>query len=248
MAPLSRFLRRTPSLRTRVAFATAIAAAIVVGIVGTVVWIGITNDRKERLDRRLDEAAGFAIPFLPRGLDNIPKSPNDQDAVITVRKGDQVTSNADVVLPQLPAGYADTDVNGVRYRVRTVEIRVPEPMSVAVGATYDATIADTNNLHRRVIIICLFAIIASTIFGWMLATFAVRPFKRLAQQTGQIDSAEEPPTIEVHGATEAVEIADAVTVAVHEGPGIDLIEQRVRPPGCAHQNGEFTIECAAISR
>ena len=192
------------------AFATAIAAAIVVGIVGTVVWIGITNDRKERLDRRLDEAAGFAIPFLPRGLDEIPKSPNDQDAVITVRKGDQVTSNADVVLPQLPAGYADTYVNGVRYRVRTVEIRVPEPMSVAVGATYDATIADTNNLHRRVLIICSFAIGAATFAGWLLAAFAVRPLKRLAQQTRQIDAGDEAPDVEVRGATEAVEIAEAV--------------------------------------
>ena len=89
---LSRVFRRTPSLRTRVAFATAIAAAIVVGIVGAIVWIGITNDRKERLDRRLDEAAGFAIPFLPRGLDQIPKSPNDQDAIITVR-GDRRTGH-----------------------------------------------------------------------------------------------------------------------------------------------------------
>ena len=68
-----RIFRRTPSLRTRVAFATAIGAAIVVAIVGAVVWVGITNDRKERLDRRLDEAAGFAIPFLPRGLDEIPE-------------------------------------------------------------------------------------------------------------------------------------------------------------------------------
>ena len=54
---LSRAFRRTPSLRTRVAFATAIGAAIVVTIVGTIVWIGITNDRLERLDRRLEEAA-----------------------------------------------------------------------------------------------------------------------------------------------------------------------------------------------
>src|SRR4029453_1355017 len=107
MKVLSRFIRRTPSLRTRVVVATAIGAAIpvlIVGtvvwvgitndrqerlhprahegggfpvlIVGTVVWVGITNDRQERLDRRLDEAAGFAIPFLPRGLDEIPKSPN----------------------------------------------------------------------------------------------------------------------------------------------------------------------------
>ena len=185
---LSRIFRSTPSLRTRVVVATAIGAAIPVLIVGAVVWVGITNDRKERLDRRLDEAAGFAIPFLPRGLDEIPKSPNDQDAVITVRKNGQVTSNSNVVLPELPAGYEDTYVNGVRYRVRTVEIRAPEPMAVAVGDTYDATIADTNNLHRRVIIICLFAIVASTVFGWVLAAFAVRPFKQLAQQTSQIDA------------------------------------------------------------
>ncbi|MGH3642309.1 MAG: HAMP domain-containing sensor histidine kinase [Mycobacterium sp.] len=211
MNPLSRVFRRTPSLRTRVAFATAIAAAIVVGIVGTIVWIGITNDRKERLDRRLDEAAGFAIPFLPRGLDEIPKSPNDQDAIITVRKGGVVTSNSDVVLPELPPGYADTYVGGVRYRVRTVEIQgLQGPMLAAVGATYDSTIADTNNLHRRVIIICSGAIGAAAVAGWLLAAFAVRPLKRLAQQTRAIDVGGEAPDIEVRGATEAVEIADAV--------------------------------------
>jgi two-component system sensor histidine kinase PrrB len=209
---LSRVFRRTPSLRTRVAFATAIAAAIVVGIVGTIVWIGITNDRKERLDRRLDEAAGFAIPFLPRGLDQIPKSPNDQDAVITVRSADgQVTSNSDVTLPELPAGYADTTIDGVRYRVRTVGISSPQgPMTAAVGATYDATIADTNNLHRRVIMICTGAIGAAAVAGWLLAAFAVRPLKRLAQQTRAIDAGGAAPDIDVRGATEAVEIADAV--------------------------------------
>ncbi|MDT5077269.1 MAG: two-component system, OmpR family, sensor histidine kinase PrrB [Mycobacterium sp.] len=210
MNKLARTFRRTPSLRTRVAFATAIAAAIVVGIVGTVVWIGITNDRKERLDRRLDEVAGFAIPLLPRGLEQIPKSPNDQDAIITVRRGGQVTSNTSVVLPELPPGYADTYVDGVRYRVRTVEISAPDGMTVAVGDTYNATIADTNNLHRRVLIICTLAIGAATFAGWLLAAFAVRPLKQLAQQTRAIDVGGEAPDVEVRGATEAVEIADAV--------------------------------------
>ena len=208
---LSRIFRRTPSLRTRVALATAIGAAIVVVIVGTVVWVGITNDRKERLDRRLDEATGFAIPFLPRGLDEIPNSPDDQDAVITVREADgDVTSTSKVVLPQLDPGYADTYIGDVRYRVRTVEIRAPDPMSVAVGATYDATIADTNNLHRRVLIICVFSVGAATLLGWLLAAFAVRPLKRLAQQTRQIDAGDEAPDVDVRGASEAVEIADAV--------------------------------------
>jgi two-component system sensor histidine kinase PrrB len=208
---LSRFFIKTPSLRTRVAFATAIGAAIVVTIVGTIVWVGITNDRKERLDRRLDEAAGFAIPFLPRGLAEIPRSPNDADAVITVRRGGEVKSNTNVILPQLDTDYADTEVGGVRYRVRTVEIEGPAgPMSVAVGDTYDDTINDTNNLHRRVMLICAFAVGAAAVLGWLLAAFAVRPLKRLAEQTRAIDAGDEAPEIEVRGATEAVEIAEAM--------------------------------------
>ncbi|AQA02285.1 two-component sensor histidine kinase [Mycobacterium sp. MS1601] len=208
----SRILTRTPSLRTRVAFATALGAAIVVTIVGAIVWVGITNDRKERLDRRLDEAAGFAIPFLPRGLDEIPRSPNDADAVITVRRGSEVKSTSDVVLPELGTDYADTEVDGVRYRVRTVEIASPTgPMSVAVGATYDDTIADTNNLHRRVLLICVFAVGAAAVLGWLLAAFAVRPLRRLAQKTRTIDVGDDQaPEIEVRGASEAVEIAEAM--------------------------------------
>jgi two-component system sensor histidine kinase PrrB len=207
---LSRILARTPSLRTRVVVATAIGAAIPVLIVGTVVWVGITNDRKERLDRRLDEAAGFAIPFVGRGLTEIPRSPSDRDAIITVRIGDVVESNSDVTLPKLNVDYADAYVHGVRYRVRTVEIPGPGPRSLAAGATYDATLAETNNLHRRVLLICGFAIFASMVFAWVLASFAVRPFKQLAQQTRLIDAGDEAPRVEVHGATEAVEIAEAM--------------------------------------
>jgi two-component system, OmpR family, sensor histidine kinase PrrB len=205
-----RIFARTPSLRTRVVVATAIGAAIPVLIVGTVVWVGITNDRKERLDRRLDEAAGFAVPFVPRGLDEIPRSPRNQGALITVRRGDMVKSNSDITLPELRADYADTDIRGVRYRVRTIEVPGPEPTSLAVGATYDATLAETNNLHRRVLLICVFAVFAAAVFAWLLAAFAVRPFKQLAQQTRLIDAGDEAPRVEVHGASEAVEIAEAM--------------------------------------
>ena len=209
MSFLSRIAARTPSLRTRVAVATAIGTAIVVLIAGAVVWFGITSAWKERLDRRLDEAAGFAIPFLPRGLDEIPRSPNDRDTIITVRRDGEVKSNSDVTLPKLDEGYADTYVDGVRYRVRTVEIPGPEPTSIEVGATYDDTIARINNLHRRVILICALSIGAAAVFAWMLAAFAVRPFKRLAQQARSVD-ADERPQVAVRGASEAVEIAEAM--------------------------------------
>jgi two-component system sensor histidine kinase PrrB len=206
---LSRILTRTPSLRARVAVATAIGTAIVVVIAGAVVWFGNTSAWTERLDRRLDEAAGFAIPFLPRGLDDIPRAPHDQDTVITVRRDGQVKSNSDVTLPPLEVGYADTYINGVRYRVRTLEVATPQPATVAVGATYYDTIAQTNNLHRRVILICALSIGAAAVFAWLLAAFAVRPFKRLAQQARSID-ADERPQVAVRGATEAVEIAEAM--------------------------------------
>lgn len=206
---LSRIATRTPSLRARVAVATAIGTAIVVVIAGAVVWFGITSAWKERLDRRLDEAAGFAIPFLPRGLGDIPRTPNDQDTVITVRREGQVMSNSHITLPPLDVGYADTYINGVRYRVRTLEVRTPQPATVAVGATYDDTIAQTNNLHRRVILICALSIGAAGVFAWLLAAFAVRPFKRLAQQARSID-ADERPQVAVRGASEAVEIAEAM--------------------------------------
>jgi two-component system sensor histidine kinase PrrB len=206
---LSRILTRTPSLRARVAVATAIGTAIVVVIAGAVVWFGITSAWKERLDRRLDEAAGFAVPFLPRGPSEIPRAPNDQDTVITVRRDGQVKSNSDIILPPLPVGYADTHINGVRYRVRTLEVRTPEPAIAEVGATYDDTIAQTNNLHRRVILICALSIGAAAVFAWLLAAFAVRPFKRLAQQARSID-ADERPQVAVRGATEAVEVAEAM--------------------------------------
>ncbi|QEN15970.1 HAMP domain-containing sensor histidine kinase [Mycolicibacterium sp. ELW1] len=207
---LPRIFRRTPSLRTRVAFATAIGAAIVVTIVGAIVWVGITNDRLERLDRRLDEAAGFAVPFVPRGLDQIPPSPNDQNVVITVRRGDQVRSNSDVVLPRLNSDYGTAEVDGVRYRVRTVELSYPEATTLEVGATFDDTIADTNNLHRRVLIICVFAVCAAALLGWALATFAVRPLRRLAAQTREIQAGDKAPDVEIGGATEAVEIGEAI--------------------------------------
>ncbi|OBI05346.1 histidine kinase [Mycolicibacter nonchromogenicus] len=208
MKLLRRVFARTPSLRTRVMLATAIGTAIVTVIIGAIVWVGITNDRKYWLDRRLDEAAGLTVPLI--GLGELPRSAGGTDAVITLRRANEVTSNSAVVLPELPPGYADTEIDGVRYRVRTVDIPGPGPRTLAVGATYDATLADTNNLHRRVILLCTAAIGAAALLGWLLTAFAVRPLRRLAQQARSIDAGDERPDIEVRGATEAVEIAEAM--------------------------------------
>ena len=84
-------------------------------------------------------------------------------------------------------------------------------MSVAVGATYDATIADTNNLHRRVIMICSVRDRRGR-GGWA----GCWPRSRCGRSNGSrsrrgpIDVGGDAPDVEVRGATEAVEIAEAV--------------------------------------
>jgi len=60
------------------------------------------------------------------------------------------------------------------------------------------------------LVICVFAVGAAGLLGWLLAAFAVRPFRRLAQQTRQIEAGDEAPDVEVGGATEAVEIGEAL--------------------------------------
>jgi len=149
-------------------------------IVGTIVWIGITQ-RPNRggwiaASTRLP---GFALPFLPRGLDEIPRSPNDQDVVITVYKGKpaarverecRAAQARFRLCRHLPSMASDTGYEPSRFAA-TNRCRWPW------GATYDDTVAEkeTNNLHRRVILICfVFAIGAAAVLGWLLATFAVR--------------------------------------------------------------------------
>ena len=76
------------------------------------------------------------MPFVPRGLEQIPPSPNVRDVVITVHRGTEVRSNSSIVLPLLDRRHATTVVDGVRYRVRTVVIPYPEPpTTLQVGAT-----------------------------------------------------------------------------------------------------------------
>ncbi len=70
------------------------------------------------------------------------------------------------------------------YRVLRIE-PWPEPTSVAVGATYDATVAETNKPAPPGAADGTFAIGAAAVFAWLLA--AVRLFKQLAEQTRFID-------------------------------------------------------------
>ncbi len=122
---LARIFRRTPSLRTRVALATGHRRG------------DRRRHRRHRgVDRHHQRPQGAAGPQARRGRglrDSVPAARARRDPEVTQRPGRRHhraqgrpgdVQRATSMLPQLPAGYADTYVNGVRYRVRTVDIRV----------------------------------------------------------------------------------------------------------------------------
>ncbi len=155
---LSRIFRRTPSLRTRVALATAIGAAI-----------AVAHRRHRRVDRHHQRPQGAAGPPARRsGRVRDPvlaarvstRSPNrptiktpSSPCARTARSRPTPTSCCPSSIPVTPTPTSTACATACG-RWRSGQ---PEPMSVAVGATYDATIADTNNLHRRVLIIGVFS-------------------------------------------------------------------------------------------
>ena len=118
---LSRIFRRTPSLRTRVAFATAIgrrsssrssgpSSGSASPTTASSAWTAGSTRRRVRGSVRAARAGPDpAVAQRPeRGDHGPPRRPG--------------SVQLPVVLPKLDADYATTDVDGVRYRVRTVEI------------------------------------------------------------------------------------------------------------------------------
>ena len=97
---------------------------ILVLTLGVWVWVGVTNDQYNQLDRRLDSLSSLGdVNTLLRSAQQsgVGPEPTEGGLVRTARIGDTTVSiPGDIVLPELPNGYADTTINGVEYRVRTI--------------------------------------------------------------------------------------------------------------------------------
>ncbi|MDT5247778.1 MAG: two-component system, OmpR family, sensor histidine kinase PrrB, partial [Mycobacterium sp.] len=128
--------------------------------------------------------------------------------VRTARIG-QITVSipSDVVLPELPRGYANTTIGGVEYRVRTIATGTA---SIALGAPVAETQAQIDSLHWRVFWICAGVILGTLLVGWVIAVIMVNPFRLLAQQARAINAQSNPDEVQVRGVWEAVEISEAV--------------------------------------
>jgi two-component system, OmpR family, sensor histidine kinase PrrB len=207
---LLRPLIRVLSLRAIVA-ASALAVIILVLVLGTWVWVGVTDDQYSQLDRRLDSVSslGDVSNLLNSSPDIGTHQPtSDGNVVRTARIGGRTVSVPnDVVLPELPGGYATTEIGGVQYRVRTFTAGAG---SIALGAPLAETLNRIDELHLRVLLICSGVIAGTVIVGYVISLLMINPFRLLAQQARAINAQSMPDEVQVRGVREAVEIAEAV--------------------------------------
>ena len=201
---------RVLSLRTIVIIAE-LSVIILVLVLGTWVWLGVTNDQYSQLDRRLDSVSslGDVSTLLNSALHASADQPPPEGSLVRTARvgGSTVSVPSDVVLPQLANGYANTTINGVQYRVRTF---TAGPASIALGSPLADTQRRIDELHHRVLLICGGVIGGTIVVGWVISLIMVNPFRLLAQQARVINAQSNPDEVQVRGVWEAMEIAEAV--------------------------------------
>jgi two-component system, OmpR family, sensor histidine kinase PrrB len=184
---------------------------ILVLTLGLWVWVGVTTDQYNQLDRRLDSLSSLGdVNTLLRSAQQSGVEPEHaaNGLVRTARIGQATVSTpSDVVLPELPRGYSNTTIGGVEYRVRTITTGTA---SIALGAPVAETQAQIDSLHWRVFWICAGVIIGTLLVGWVISLIMVNPFRLLAQQARAINAQSNPDEVQVRGVWEAVEISEAV--------------------------------------
>jgi two-component system, OmpR family, sensor histidine kinase PrrB len=189
----------------------ALGVITLVLILGAWVWVGVTNDQYNQLDRRLDSLSslGDVNTLLRSAQQNGVEPQATANGLVRTARIGQITVSipSDVVLPELPRGYSNTTIGGVEYRVRTITTGTA---SIALGAPVAETQAQIDSLHWRVFWICAGVILGTLLVGWVIAVIMVNPFRLLAQQARAINAQSNPDEVQVRGVWEAVEISEAV--------------------------------------
>ncbi|MDV3128506.1 HAMP domain-containing histidine kinase [Mycobacterium sp. 21AC1] len=200
---LFRLLRST-SLRTRVAVAAAAAAAAVVAAFTILTSVVLANNDAEQLDRRLDAIVDASLN--PEQLEG----PN-RGVLTTGRSatGGQVVFQRGFQLPALPLGTQNVEVNGVEYRVRTVEVDQQGGVLMSVGIRADSILLSPNRIPMYIVVGVVTVLLAGGV-GWMLAGPAIRPLRKLTEHTSKLGSGTEAMP-EVRGVREAEDLSRAMS-------------------------------------
>ncbi|MDT5337317.1 MAG: two-component system, OmpR family, sensor histidine kinase PrrB [Mycobacterium sp.] len=189
---------RSASLRTRVALASAAAAAAVVAVFTVLTSLVLANNDAVQLDRRLDSIVDASVYDQTNGVLQTGRS----------RSSGQVVYQRGFQLPQLTPGTETVEVNGVEYRVRTIPVDQQGGVLMSVGIRADSVLLNRARIPLYTAVGVVTVLIAGGL-GWMLAGPAIRPLRRLTEQTMRLGKGSEQMTA-VKGAREAEELSDAM--------------------------------------
>lgn len=186
------------------ALASAAAAAAVVAVFTVLTSVVLANNDAAQLDRRLDSIVDASmypeqLSDPSRGVLTTGRSPSAGQVVF--QRGFQ--------LPRLAPGTENVLVNGVEYRVRTIQM-APQQGGVvmSVGIRADSILLSRARIPLYTAVGVATVLIAAGL-GWLLAGPAIRPLRRLTAQTMRLGKGTN--TMEaVTGAREAEELSDAM--------------------------------------
>ncbi|MGV9802858.1 sensor histidine kinase [Mycobacterium sp. NPDC003449] len=199
---LFRFIR-SASLRTRVAVASALAAAAVVAAFTILTSVVLANNDAAQLDRRLDSIVDASI--------NPEHLQDPHRGVLTTgrsRSTGQVVFQRGFQLPALPPGTETVQVNGVDYRVRTTLVDQQGGVLMSIGIRADSILLSANRIPIYTAVGVLTVLVAGGL-GWLLAGPAIRPLRKLTEHTSKLVSGAETMP-EVRGVREAEDLSEAM--------------------------------------
>lgn len=240
-------MKRSPSLRTRVAVVSGVVAALV-ALTLTITFAALLNATGERqLDETVSSMAVRVAPPLkgvPAETLSVPGSPPPAMPPVPAPERAGPTAYAtetpgaasgvpDEAMPvrrdDLPSDLAITRVDGL------------PGVLVSLDPNRDVV---ASAIHRSQLIglgIGVAGALVAAVLGWLLAGYAARPLRSLATATHGIDTLEELPPLSGRGARESEELSDAITrmlarlEAAHRATNRALTSARDFAAVCAHE-------------
>jgi signal transduction histidine kinase len=187
-----------------VAVAAAAAASAVVAAFTILTSVVLASNDAAQLDRRLDAIVDASI--------NPEQLQDPQRGVLTTgrsRTSGQVVFQRGFQLPALPPGTATVQVNGVDYRVRTVEVAQQGGILMSIGIRADSILLSAKRIPLYSAVGVVTVLVAGGL-GWLLAGPAIRPLRKLTEHTSQLGSGAETLP-EVRGVREAEDLSEAMS-------------------------------------
>ncbi|GAA5073071.1 sensor histidine kinase [Nocardia iowensis] len=251
-------MKRSPSLRTRVALVSGVVAALV-ALTLTITFAALLNATGERqLDETVSSMAVRVAPPLkgvPAETVPPPPAPPPPAAPAPGQAPAPDRASAPTRETEAPAPTRPPDAPGYM-------TDIPEESALAPGMPSDVAVTRVDGLpgvlvaldpnrdvvasaiHRSQLIglgIGVAGALIAAVLGWFLAGYAARPLRRLAAATHGIDTLEELPPLSGRGAREAEELSDAITrmlarlEAAHRATNHALTSARDFAAVCAHE-------------